>query len=340
MGPLSAYEVEQICESAYYHAVSRFNYHSDADFCALFTRQIDNEFTDYANPKLNNRAPENLRHISHKWRDKLRIEAERWYNENVERENDNDSDTDEDEDNDKNIGEMSDDDLYELKKTKPIAYYRYRRAECEEEIRKAKERVATLEENGEPHPVADYDRFVQLRNARSNVRRWTQKRDEYNEMIENAICREEEREKAAERKRKEEEEKARREAEAAERKRKEEEKRRREEEERRKKEAEAARLKADAEAKRKAQEEANRRQLAAMQAQWQAQQNPQPTPQAATPSVNGTATCPHCGNSVSKTSKFCTSCGTRLLVVCPNCGANVKATSKFCTACGTPMQQD
>ena len=246
MGPLSAYEVEQICESAYYHAVSRFNYHSDADFCAMFTRRADNDFTDFAYPKLNYRAPENLRHIHEKWRNKLAIDAKQWYEENVEGE-------------------------------------RKRESARQEQAKRDREREE--KEHAEEQ--------ARLRRERE------------------------------ERERRECEERERREAE--ERKRREEERKRREEEE--------ARQKADAEAKRKAQNEVNRKKMAEIQAQWEAQQHPQQT-------VADKVTCPQCGNSVSKTSKFCTSCGTRLLVVCPNCGVNVKATSKFCTSCGTPMQQE
>ena len=245
MGPLSAYEVEQICESAYYHAVSRFNYNSDADFCALFMQRADNDFTDFANPRLNYRAPENIRHISHKWRNKLAIDAERWYEENVE-------------------GERK----------------------------------------------------------RESAQREQAKRDREREEKEHAEEQAQRRREREERERREREERERREAE--ERKRREEERKRREEEE--------ARLKAEAEAKRKAQNEVNRKKLAEIQAQWEAQRNPQTATVA-----DDKVACPHCGNSVSKTSKFCTSCGTRLLVVCPNCGANVKATSKFCTSCGTPL---
>ena len=150
----------------------------------------------------------------------------------------------------------------------------------------------------------------------------------------------------------EEDERRRKEQEAKERRRVEEEKKRRQaeeeelkrrEEERKRREEEEARLKAEAEAKRKAQDEANLRRLAAMQAQWRGQQPPQTVrtapqqAQAATPATVGSIICPQCGNSVSKTAKFCTSCGTRLLVACPTCGANVKATSKFCTSCGTPL---
>ena len=225
MGPLSAYEVEQICESAYYYAVRRFDYHSDADFCTLFTRRVDNDFTDFAYPRLNYRAPDNLRHIHEKWRNKLNIEAERWYEENVE-------------------GERK----------------------------------------------------------RESARQEQAKRDREREEKERA-------EEQAQRRR---------------------ERERREAEERKRREEEEARLKAEAEAKRKAQNEANRKKLAEIQAQWQAQQHPQQT-------AADKVACPQCGNSVSRTAKFCTSCGTRLLAVCPNCGANVKATSKFCTSCGTPL---
>ena len=242
MGPLSAYEVEQICESAYYHAVNWYRSYTYADSCYEFKNLINDEFEKVTRPQLNGRTRNEHFSILGKWRDKLAIDAKQWYEENVEGERERE------------------------------------RARREQEKRE-------------------------------------REREDREHQAEQARLREEwARQEAEERKRREEE-------------------RKRLEEERKRREEEEARLKAEAEAKRTAQNEVNRKQLTEMQEQWRAQQNPQ----GATVADDKVA-CPQCGNSVSKTSKFCTSCGTRLLVVCPNCGALAKATSKFCTSCGTPMQ--
>ena len=88
-------------------------------------------------------------------------------------------------------------------------------------------------------------------------------------------------------------------------------------------------------AKRKDQEEVNRRKLAEIQKQWNSQ-NITLTIQKPTSIAS---TCPNCGSQVSKSSKFCTACGTKILVACANCGANIKASSKFCTNCGSPLSK-
>lgn len=91
-------------------------------------------------------------------------------------------------------------------------------------------------------------------------------------------------------------------------------------------------------AKRKEQEEANRQQLELIQAKWRESQNLQQ----ASKSLHKTAniSCPKCGEEVSPSAKFCSSCGTKLSVVCEVCGTSLKSTAKFCTNCGTPVDKN
>lgn len=159
---------------------------------------------------------------------------------------------------------------------------------------------------------------------------------------------EEARRRQEEEERSEEEERCRWEAEN--RRRKAEEQRRREKEEakaERLRQKEEARRQAELAAKRKTQEEEFRKKMMGIQAQWQTGQAPvaqtssHPTIVSSTVmSQQTTALCPQCGNSVSKTAKFCTNCGTKLSVTCPCCGASLKATAKFCSQCGTSIKNN
>ncbi|HEY7208439.1 MAG TPA: adenylate/guanylate cyclase domain-containing protein [Gaiellaceae bacterium] len=47
--------------------------------------------------------------------------------------------------------------------------------------------------------------------------------------------------------------------------------------------------------------------------------------------------CPHCGTENAHAAKFCTECGTSLLVPCASCGAANAQTAKFCAECGTAL---
>lgn len=112
-----------------------------------------------------------------------------------------------------------------------------------------------------------------------------------------------------------------------------------EEAERKEKAEKEAKLIAEAAAKRKSQEEANRKKLEEMHAQWRANHNPA----AASPSVDSipqadTISCPKCGTQLSKGTKFCTSCGEKLLFTCLECGAIIRVSAKFCTNCGIPLK--
>ena len=52
--------------------------------------------------------------------------------------------------------------------------------------------------------------------------------------------------------------------------------------------------------------------------------------------ADDSVTC-NCGNKNHKDAKFCSSCGTSLLVVCPNCNKRMSADSNFCDECGTKI---
>jgi hypothetical protein len=46
--------------------------------------------------------------------------------------------------------------------------------------------------------------------------------------------------------------------------------------------------------------------------------------------------CPGCSGTISKSDKFCGSCGTSLKIPdCPNCGETITPNAKFCSNCGT-----
>ena len=60
-----------------------------------------------------------------------------------------------------------------------------------------------------------------------------------------------------------------------------------------------------------------------------------------TPSATGQAVCPNCGASVPAGSKFCLSCGEKMVsnaAFCPNCGRPLPAGAKFCSECGSKVQ--
>ncbi len=52
------------------------------------------------------------------------------------------------------------------------------------------------------------------------------------------------------------------------------------------------------------------------------------------------ASCPSCGASLEKNSKFCPDCGEKLNASkhCPECGEKLKPTAKFCISCGTKIE--
>ena len=53
------------------------------------------------------------------------------------------------------------------------------------------------------------------------------------------------------------------------------------------------------------------------------------------------ASCPKCGCSLEKNSKFCPECGEKLSITkfCPECGAKLNPNSKFCIDCGTKLEE-
>lgn len=52
------------------------------------------------------------------------------------------------------------------------------------------------------------------------------------------------------------------------------------------------------------------------------------------------ASCPKCGCSLDKNSKFCPECGEKLISEkhCPECGEKISANAKFCNNCGAKIQ--
>lgn len=53
------------------------------------------------------------------------------------------------------------------------------------------------------------------------------------------------------------------------------------------------------------------------------------------------ATCPKCGHSLEKNSKFCPECGEKLASekYCPECGEKLNPDAKFCNKCGAKLQE-
>jgi membrane protease subunit (stomatin/prohibitin family) len=53
------------------------------------------------------------------------------------------------------------------------------------------------------------------------------------------------------------------------------------------------------------------------------------------------ASCPKCGASLEKNSKFCPECGEKLVASkhCPECGEKLKPNAKFCINCGTKLDE-
>ena len=176
--------------------------------------------------------------------------------------------------------------------------------------------------------IAEYRAIVSKWNARfrAEIDDYRRERSQSERMASERSRAERDRKEAAEREKRRREEEEEREAERL----WEEERRRQEEEERRRAEA-----RAKAEAKKKEQDKKNREELKRKQEEWRASRatTPEPQPQPLTESVF----CPSCGKANAKTSKFCTGCGTRLLIECPSCGELVRLGSKFCTKCGSPI---
>jgi len=62
---------------------------------------------------------------------------------------------------------------------------------------------------------------------------------------------------------------------------------------------------------------------------------PTVAPAAAKKVEQATTSCPTCGQQVAAGAKFCSNCGTTLVVTCANCGKELIAGAKFCPECGT-----
>lgn len=114
--------------------------------------------------------------------------------------------------------------------------------------------------------------------------------------------------------------------------------REREEEEEREREEMRRRLEEERkreEAKREEQARQNKEKLSKIQEEWKNQHTAEapPRPQA----QEAQTYCPSCGAPNAKSAKFCTKCGTPLLMKCPSCGALFRVGAKFCTQCGSKV---
>ena len=49
--------------------------------------------------------------------------------------------------------------------------------------------------------------------------------------------------------------------------------------------------------------------------------------------------CPGCGFDNKPDKRFCTKCGTRLLLKCPKCGSEVEEADDFCGQCGHDLRK-
>ena len=47
--------------------------------------------------------------------------------------------------------------------------------------------------------------------------------------------------------------------------------------------------------------------------------------------------CPNCRADVSELAKFCSQCGSALVLICPSCGNSEAPGSKFCGKCGATL---
>lgn len=50
--------------------------------------------------------------------------------------------------------------------------------------------------------------------------------------------------------------------------------------------------------------------------------------------------CPKCGKENPNGSRFCESCGEKLLMTCPKCGKDVELTTTFCPYCGCDLRNE
>src|SRR5438105_13060241 len=53
--------------------------------------------------------------------------------------------------------------------------------------------------------------------------------------------------------------------------------------------------------------------------------------------MKGNMRCSKCGSDNQEGRKFCTNCGTPLVVTCPKCGAPIQPSERFCGECGTAI---
>lgn len=331
---LSDYQVTQICEHAYHHVVGMWRLYDYAESAYDFAGQVIEKFNSITYPQLSYRIVESQGVILNNWKAKINNAAREWYKENVERRREEEAQEEERRRREKRDREEQEEREEEERR---IRWQQQKEREEQEEREyddalharwlKRYEHVRETLGGDESLDGVQYlveGAYEEMENARDELERYEEERNtakikKWEARVYSAEVRfnvlVKRRDKLEEAQRKAEEE-AKRKAEAE----------------------EKARLQAEAAAKRKAQEEVNRKKLEEMQAQWKAKHNPTVASQGAKPIVPAEIiSCPQCGNQVSRTTKFCTSCGTKLFVTCPECGATLKATTKFCTSCGKPV---
>lgn len=311
MYPLSSYEVEQICEEAYYHALGLMSTHEYAEDILEFQDFVEADYNRMAKCQLDYRITPNNNSIFYKWRTKLRLESKEWYEENVIKAREEEKARNRREKENRKREE-------EEKERKRKLEQEEREREWEREIR---QKVKTLNEKlrNNDNRIQDSVRKAlesnsitelanvsnaldeELKNISKDISKlpeyyqdecedWKKRIVNYKKQLDQQISILEEEERIA---------------------------------------------------KRKAQEDLNRSLLAQIQAQWRGQQTSPSISSSSLnsedPKENGKSSCPNCGGSIGLNAKFCSNCGSKLITVCPQCGASIKSTAKFCSSCGTKI---
>ena len=305
---LPDHEIERICERAYYQVMNSCDRYSDEEYSVMFETAVFNAFTSLTRPQLNMRILDTQFGIVYKWDAKVKYDAREWFRENVERPRQEQRQEDERKRQEKREREEREERENEERRARQM---QQQKEQAEQQARdeqyemdaRWKERYKVAESLGgmnslEAVKYLAREAFDDWEHARDELFKYQQRRDSVNIRIYKEKVRVAEEKLDRLNERRDELEKV----------------------------------------QHKEQNDINRKKLAEIQAQWKAIQNSADASQPVnSASLTDTIPCPQCGTMVSKTTKFCTECGTKLLVTCPDCGASLKASSKFCTNCGTSL---
>lgn len=317
MGPLSSYEVEDICETVYYQAIELMNRHEYADSVYQFQNRVEQDFKDWAYPKFNWRIHDSDKQIVLKWQSKIRAEAKRWYEENVERkrEEERESERREQENREREEQYERDREAHERRRREEDNRRRQEEERWEAEARRREQELEEKEFMIELEQVeTSFNKKVQELSEDCAIDVLNGTIDYFNDEL---AAIEERLDDFSSSHRAKFEEKI----------------------DGLTKICNKVIAKRDIELKaiRKAKNEANMKKLAEIQSVWQAQlHQPSNSSTGATTKLD-TSHCLNCGNEVSATTKFCTQCGAKLIAKCSNCGVTLKPSAKFCTQCGTAV---